>query len=227
MWDVAASSRVDYFIGISKAVVKRIEKFYRREAALIYPPVDVSRFQPSAKLEDYFLLVSRLIPYKRVDIVVHAFNALGLPLVVIGDGRDRPVLEALADGNIKFLGRVSDDELRDRVACCRAFIFPGEEDFGIAPLEAQAAGRPVIALAAGGALETVLDGKTGKFFYSQTPEALAEAVRGFDQTNFDIKAIVEHAKAFGTDLFKEQLQRYIEEKAEEHRRNFLLTQSGL
>ena len=139
-------------------------------------------FRPpaGAAAGDYFLSLGRLIPYKRVDLAVRAFNALGLPLVVIGDGRDRAGLERIAGPNVRFLGRVSDEEKQRYLAGCRAFLFPGEEDFGIAPLEAQAAGRPVIAYAAGGALDTVREGVTGEFFREATPESLAEAVRRFD-----------------------------------------------
>ncbi len=152
---------------------------------------------------DYFLWVGRLIPYKRVDLAVRAFNELGLPLVVIGDGRDRANLERLAKPNVRFLGRLDNVEMRRYMAGCRAFIFPAEEDFGITPLEAQAAGRPVIAYAAGGALDTVIEGVTGEFFRQPTAESLAEAVRHFDASRYDPDACVANARRFDTDSFKE------------------------
>lgn len=215
-WDVAAANRVDYFIGISRAVVARIRKVYRREAALIYPPVDTTLFAPSPEVEDYFLVLSRLVPYKRVDLVVEAFNELGLPLLIVGDGRDRPALEAKARANIRFSGHLPRQQIPPLLARCRALIFPGEEDFGIAPLEAQAAGRPVVALGAGGALETVQDGVTGKLFMEQTPQALAEAVCQLEKMVFDPKTIREHAARFDTTIFQTKMRAFIAEKLEEH-----------
>ncbi len=217
LWDQAAANRVDHFVAISRTVQRRIAKTYRRDAAIIYPPVDTNRFAPSSSHDDYFLIVSRLIPYKRIDLAVRAFNKLGLPLVVIGDGRDRDSLQALAESNIQFLGRVSDEAIGDYLARCRAFVFPGQEDFGIAPVEAQAAGRPVIAYAAGGALDTVRDGVTGTFFYEQTPEALIETVRDFDETGYDPAVIRRHAEQFDKRVFKERLSAFIEEKIAEHK----------
>ena len=146
--------------------------------------------------------MGRLIPYKRVDLAVRAFSQLGLPLVVIGDGRDRAALERLAGPNVRFLGRVSDEEKRRYLAGCRAFLFPGEEDFGITPLEAQAAGRPVIAYAAGGALDTIQEGVTGEYFRQPTVEALAEVVRGFDPSRYDPAACVANARRFDTANFQ-------------------------
>jgi glycosyltransferase involved in cell wall biosynthesis len=205
VWDVAAAKRVDAFVAISRVVADRIQKFYRREATIIYPPVDTQAFQPAGAADDFFLVASRLIPYKRVDLVVDAFNQLGLPLKVVGDGRDRANLQSRASTNIEFLGRVSDAELRNLYARCRAFIFPGEEDFGIAPVEAQACGRPVIAFAAGGALDTVVDGTTGTYFQEQTPDSLAAAVRTFDTLSWDADAIRANAERFSVDTFRSQL----------------------
>ena len=221
--DFAASRRVDYFIAISEAIRERIRKFYQRESALIYPPVDTRRFELSSEIEDYFLVVSRLVPYKRVDIVVAAFSQLGLPLLIAGDGRDRDRLEAMSKPNVRFLGRVAEEELPKLLARCRAFIFPGEEDFGIAPLEAQAAGRPVIAYAAGGALETVVEGATGRFFLVQRAEALAEVVRHFDEKDYDSTAIRRHAQRFDTDVFKEQFGAFVAEKIAEYGSKSLVT----
>ncbi|MGQ9625561.1 MAG: glycosyltransferase [Anaerolineae bacterium] len=221
LWDRVAADRVDHFIAISSAVQSRIAKYYRRDSAVIHPPVDTASyeayFSPDGH-DDYFLIASRLIPYKRIDLAVQAFNELGLPLVVLGEGRDRPRLEALARPNIEFKGRVSEEELKSYVARCRAFIFPGLEDFGIAPVEAQAAGRPVIAYAGGGALDTVLEGVTGTFFREQTPQALAEAVRNFEDSHFDPETIRRHASRFDRETFKQRLSRFIEEKYDTHKR---------
>ncbi|MGE5602921.1 MAG: glycosyltransferase, partial [Nitrososphaerales archaeon] len=160
-WDYAAAQRVHHFIAISREIQDRIRHFYDRDSTVIYPPVDIQRFSPStAGLGDYFLAGGRLIPYKRTDLAVQACSELGLRLLVFGDGRDRPALERMAGQSVTFLGRVPPDDLARLYAGARAFIFPGLEDFGIAPLEAQAAGRPVIAFAGGGALETVLPRRT-------------------------------------------------------------------
>jgi len=216
LWDRAAADRVDHFIAISWTVQRRIAKYYRRDSIVIHPPVDTSKYTPSDYHDDYFLIVSRLIPYKRIDLAVRAFNELGLPLVIIGDGRDCHSLRALARSNIEFLGHIPDGKLGDYFARCRAFIFPGQEDFGIAPVEAQAAGRPVIAYAAGGALDTVREGVTGAFFYDQTPEALIQVIKEFDETGYDPAVIRRHAERFDKRVFKERLSAFIEEKYADH-----------
>jgi len=215
-WDRLAADRVDEFIAISTEVQRRIAKVYRRDSALIFPPVDTGRFAQTAPAEDgdYFLVVSRLIPYKRVDLAVKAFTALKLPLLIAGDGRDRARLEALAGPNVRFLGRVPDAELPGLLARCRAFLFPGYEDFGIAPVEAQAAGRPVIAYAAGGALDTVIEGVTGLFFREPTPEALAEAVCRFNPRDFNPDVIRQHARQFDKRVFQRKLMALLEERGQ-------------
>ncbi|MDQ7029414.1 MAG: glycosyltransferase [Ardenticatenia bacterium] len=157
------------------------------------------------------MIVSRLIPYKRIDLAVRAYNQLKRPLVIIGDGRDRHALEAMAGPTVRFVGRVSDEELPHWVQGCRAFVFPGEEDFGIAPVEAQAAGRPVIAYAAGGALDTVVEDVTGVFFHEPTPEALAEAVERVDMLAFDPQVIQSHARQFDVEHFKERFRHFVQE----------------
>ena len=205
LWDVTSSSRVDEFIAISRAVKSRIRKFYRRDATILFPPVDTTQFAPTRDVEDYFLVVSRLVPYKRVDLAIQAFNRLGLPLRVIGEGRDRARLESMAQPNVQFLGYVNDGERRRHFARYQALIFPGEEDFGLVPVETQASGRPVIAYAAGGALDTVEDGKTGVFFAERTVDALCAAVERFTGITFYTGAIVAHAAAFDTTIFKEKL----------------------
>ncbi|MBZ0299983.1 MAG: glycosyltransferase, partial [Anaerolineae bacterium] len=175
-WDYRAAQRVDHFIAISTEIRQRIQTYYGRDSIIIYPPVDTTRFQPSSTVEDYFLIVSRLIPYKRIDLAVQAATRLGLPLKIGGRGRDLERLQALAGPTVEFLGFVPDDELPDLMARCRAFLFPGLEDFGIAPVQAQAAGRPVIAFGGGGALDTVVPGKTGEHFQALEVDALAQVM---------------------------------------------------
>jgi glycosyltransferase involved in cell wall biosynthesis len=215
-WDRLAADRVDHFVAISGQVQRRIRKYYRRDSTIIYPPVETGRFTPADSCDDYFLIVSRLIPYKRIDLAVQAFNQLGRPLKIVGDGRDRPALERAAGPHVEFLGRLPDDESVTLLQRCRAFIFPGHEDFGIAPLEANAAGRPVIAYRAGGALDTVVEGKTGLFFDEPTPESLAAAVRALDEANFEPAAIRQHALRFDKAAFQRELMRFIEKKYTEH-----------
>ena len=211
-WDYAAAQQVNHFIAISTAVQTRIRRFYGRDSVVIYPPVDTDRYTPSAApLGDYFLVVSRLIPYKRVDLAVQAFTELGLPLVVVGDGRDRAKLEAISGPSITFLGQVPyGPELLTLYQRCQAFVFPGLEDFGIAPVEAQAAGRPVIAYAGGGALDTVQEGVSGAFFHEQTPEALASVVRGFAAADYDPLACRSNAERFNAETFRSELTAFIE-----------------
>ncbi|MEA3459921.1 MAG: glycosyltransferase, partial [Chloroflexota bacterium] len=220
LWDRAATERVDHFVAISETVRRRIAKFYGRDSVVIHPPVDTTKYTPAPSHDDYFLIVSRLVPYKRIDLAVRAFDQLGLPLVIVGDGRDRTSLEEMAGPNIRFLGRLPEEEVKELMAHCRAFVFPGREDFGIAPVEAQAAGRPVIAYAAGGALDTIVEGVTGTFFHEQMPEALAEAVEEFDDTRYDPAVIRQNAERFDKSVFKEQFERFVEEKLAEHRERF-------
>jgi len=211
-WDYAAAQRVHYWIAISTEVQARIQRYYGRESVVIPPPVDTSRFRPASRRDDYFLILSRLIPYKRIDLAVQAFNELGLPLVIAGDGRDRPRLQAMARSNITFLGRVDDQRAAELMARCRAFVFPGSEDFGIAPVQAQAAGRPVIAFAGGGALDTVQEGVTGLFFHEPTPSSLAAAIRRFDDKLFDPATLREFALRFDVQVFKRTLGTFIADK---------------
>ncbi len=217
-WDVTVSNTVDHFIAISRTVAARIRKYYRRESIVIYPPVRTDVFSHTCPPGDYYLVVSRLIPYKRIDLAVDAFNRLGLPLKIVGDGRDRAALQSRAARNVEFLGKVSDAELEQLYLGCRGFLFPGEEDFGIAPVEAQAAGRPVVAYAAGGALDTVLDGETGVLFWEQTPEALAAAVRRLECLALDSERIRAHARRFDRSVFRQQLADFVRSAWAEHQR---------
>lgn len=212
-WDIATAQNVDRFVAISRAVAARIAKYYRRAATVIYPPVQCAAFEPRpGQVDDYYLIVSRLIPYKRIDLAIDAFNQLGLRLKIVGSGgRDEPALRARAGRTVEFLGRVSDEELRTLYARCQAFIFPGEEDFGIAPLEANASGRPVVAFAGGGALDTVQDGTTGVLFEEQTPAALAAAVQRQRTISWDPLALRRHAERFDASVFRTQLGAFVEE----------------
>jgi glycosyltransferase involved in cell wall biosynthesis len=211
-WDYAAAQRVHHLIAISTEIQARIKKYYGRESVVIHPPVDTARFHLAPRHDDYGLIISRLIPYKRIDLAVQAFNKLGLPLVIAGEGRDRARLQAMAKSNITFLGRVGDAHAAELMANCRAFIFPGLEDFGITPVEAQAAGRPVIAFAGGGALDTVQEGITGLFFHEPTWQSLAEAVRRLDDHQFNPTTSREFALRFDKQVFKHKLSEFIADK---------------
>ncbi len=215
-WDFRAAQRVNHFIAISTEIQQRIKRYYKRESDIIYPPVDIRRFAPQRHHGDYYLIVSRLIPYKRIDLAIEAFNRLGMPLVVAGVGRDAARLEKLAKPNVQFLGRVPDADLPDLMARCKAFVFPGREDFGITPVEAEASGRPVIAFGAGGALDTVIDGETGVLFEEQTVESIIGAVKRFRSLRFDSDLIRCHAERFSTETFKRELTAFIEEKYADH-----------
>jgi glycosyltransferase involved in cell wall biosynthesis len=213
LWDVVTSDRVDAFAANSHEVARRIQRYYRREAEVIAPPVDLPPYAPQPG-DDFYLAGGRLIPYKRIELIVEAFTKLRLPLKIFGDGRDRPRLERLAGPNVEFLGWVDEPARRDLFARCRAFIFPGEEDFGITPLEAMAAGRPVIAFGAGGALETVHDGVTGRFFFEPSAAALAAAVAAARTDRYDPLTIRRHAESFGRRVFLERMRDLIDETVE-------------
>ncbi len=218
-WDYAAAQRVTRFVAISSEIQGRIRTYYNRDSIVIHPPVDLHRYHPAALRDDYYLVVSRLIPYKRIDLAIEAFNRLGRPLWIAGDGRDVERLRSMAEPNIKFLGRVPDADLPDLVARCKAFVFPGHEDFGLAPVEAQAAGRPVIAYGAGGARDTVIDGVSGVLFAEQTADALSDAVRRLDAIDFDPSAIRANAARFDLRAFKQKLGTFVEEQYQNWKRN--------
>ncbi|PJE57579.1 MAG: glycosyltransferase family 4 protein [Candidatus Portnoybacteria bacterium CG10_big_fil_rev_8_21_14_0_10_38_18] len=218
LWDREAAYRVDRFVSNSEFVAKRIEKYYKQHATVIYPPVDTKFFTPSYKpAEKYYLMVGRLLVYKRFDIAIEAFNNLELPLKIIGSGPELKKLRKIANWNIEFLGEIHSDKLREYYQNCQALIFPQEEDFGIVALEAMACGRPVIAYRGGGALESIKEGKTGVFFDNQGVSSLAEAVKNFDLSKFNPKIIREHALKFDKEIFKKKIKDFVEKTYYENR----------
>jgi len=212
LWDVASANLVDVFVANSHYVARRIWKVYRREARVIYPPVDVDRFTPRSQREDFYLTLSRLVPYKKIDLIVEAFTRLGLPLVVIGDGPDFDKVKRFAGPNVQLLGYQPDSVVKDYMERCKAFVFAAEEDFGITPVEAQAAGAPVIAYGKGGVTETVVPGETGIFFHEQTVESLSEAVQEFEtgKYRFDLERIRENAERFSKARFQREFSELVE-----------------
>lgn len=211
IWDVTTAARVDHFIANSSFIAKRIEKFYRREAEVIFPPVDTAEFAVSPAVGGHYLLAGEMVSYKRADLAVEAFNASGRKLVVVGDGEMREALERKSGPNITFLGRVPFAELKQQFATCKALIFPGEEDFGIIPVEVMACGRPVIAYGRGGALDTVIEGVSGVLFHEQTADSLNDAISRFEQEPglvADPESIRELAQGFDTAVFKEKFSAF-------------------
>lgn len=218
MWDYTAAQRVDKFVANSHFVARRIKKYYRREAEIIYPPVATSQFDISTEVDKYFLIVSRLRPYKRVDLAVRAFNKLGLPLKIIGSGEEEGRLRKMAKPNIEFLGALPDKARNRYYRRARAFINPQEEDFGITVVESMAAGRPVIAYRSGGAVESIIEGVTGKFFEEQSWEALADAVIRFEVNDYNPVKIKEHASKFDAAVFRDKMKKFVEQEWHKSRR---------
>ncbi len=232
-WDVASSKRVDKFIAISRYIADRIKKNYGRESDIIFPPVDSTYFKPAPSNGDFYLMVSPLAPNKRVDIAIKAFNKISLPLKIIGSGQEEKRLEKMAGKDITLMGWQRDEIVKEHYLNCKALIFPGVEDFGIVPLEAQACGKPVIAYGKGGALETIIsldrdklriksengqsNNATGLFFYEQTPESLAHAVHHFEEVKdvFDKQQIRKNAESFDRVIFKDKIKNYVEQKYSE------------
>ena len=206
-WDVGSSKNVSEFIAISNHIKNKINTVYNREALVIYPPVDISNY-PKSDAGNYYLMVAALVPYKRTDIAIKAFNNLKYPLKIIGTGPEEPKLKKLAGPNIEFLGWLSDAEIKQYYANCKAFIFPQVEDFGITAVEAQAAGKPVIAFGKGGAAETVIDGITGKYFNEPTAETLENTIKTFETMKFDQNKIRENAKKFSQEHFKKEINAF-------------------
>lgn len=229
--DFISAQRVDKFLAISENVKRRIKKYYRREAEVIYPPVDIKKFAPAKinrinktnktdRTNNYFLVVSRLVAYKRVDIIIEAFNNLGWPLKIIGQGREKKKLEGLAKGNIEFLGgQLTDKEMLRYYQNCTALVFAGLEDFGLVSLEAQACGKPVVAYGEGGLLEAVRPGKTGEFFWPQTSQALTETVRRFDDKKYKSSHCRQNAVKYNLARFKRQFKNMVELEMTNYFRN--------
>lgn len=214
-WDFLSAARVDRFAANSAFVAARIAKYYRREATVIHPPVDVDNFAIASEIGDYYLAFGQLVRYKRFDLAVQAFTRMGKRLLVVGIGEEEKRLRALAGPNVEFLGWRSDVQIRDLLSGCRALIFPGEEDFGIVPVEAMASGRPVLAYGRGGALETVVDRKTGLLFPEQTVDSLCDAVATFEAIadSFDPQQIRAHAETFRPEVFAERIRALVAETA--------------
>ncbi len=218
-WDIESAQRPDYYVANSYNVAQRIRKYYRRDvAAVIPPPIETERYAPAPPSEvgSHFLIVSRLVGYKRIDLAVQACSQLGLPLRIVGTGPDLAGLKRIAGPTVEFLGRLPDAAVAREFARCRALIFPGEEDFGMTPLECMASGRPVVAFGAGGALETVCDGKTGVLFQSQTAEALAAALAAVSGMEFSPEALQSYAAGFGVKVFEARMMRFLESATEQH-----------
>lgn len=214
LWDVISSQRVDAFIANSYYIARRIQKTYGRSSFVIYPPVDTDYFSFSPQKENYYITASRMVPYKRVDLIVEAFSHMPQrKLIVIGEGPERGKIQAKAKANIQFLGAVPNLVLKQYLQKARAFLFAAVEDFGIAPIEAMSTGTPVIAYGRGGVLETVLEGKTGVFFQKQTPLDLIQAVENFEKLSLDYRAIHEHAKPFNKHRFQREFKQLIETQA--------------
>lgn len=231
MWDQASAARVDYFVANSENVARRIRKLYRREAEVTHPPVEMGDFKSANRHGDYYLVVGQLVNYKRVDLAIEACNKLGRRLRIVGTGEEYKRLKRMAGPTVEFLGTLSDEEVREQYAGCRALLFPGEEDFGMVPVEAQACGRPVIAFGKGGARETVagLDDEaaaasperaTGIFFDRQTTDLLIEAMLRFETFahRFSPEFIRANAEKFSKEKFVEKMSRFVRAKLEEHHR---------
>jgi glycosyltransferase involved in cell wall biosynthesis len=222
-FDYGAAQKVDRFIGISTFVAERINRCYGREAEVIFPPVDVTAFDWTRNAENFYLIVGQLVPYKRVDLAITAFNNLRLPLVVIGDGSELSSLRKLAGRTVRLLGWQPFSVIKDHFERCRAFLYPQIEDFGITALEAQAAGRPVIAYRAGGALDTVIEGQTGAFFDQQTTESLVEAVRRFEteQSRYRPESCRKNAERFNPERFRSEIKAFLSKYYPEMFREYL------
>lgn len=217
LWDMRTTAGVDYYIANSHFVARRIKKLYKREATVIHPPVDLERFNVGENKEDFYVTVSRLVPYKKVDLIVRAFNQMtGRKLVVIGDGPELKILKKMAKSNITFLGFQNNDVIEDTLQRAKAFIYAAQEDFGIVPVEAQACGTPVIAYGKGGALETVISGETGYFFFEQNEEALIESIEKFESSpSLNPLEIRKNAEKFSKERFLREMREFVAEKAKD------------
>jgi glycosyltransferase involved in cell wall biosynthesis len=210
IWDIISSNRVDYFIANSNYIAKRIKKIYNRDSVVIYPPVDVNKFNLVNKKEDYYFTASRMVPYKKMELIIRAFNKMPeKKLLVSGDGPEFNKIKSIAGKNIELLGFVKSDKLSQYLEKAKAFVFAAEEDFGIIPVEAQACGTPVIAFGKGGVLETVIEHKTGVFFYKQEEESIINAVNKFETLNFDYKDIRENTMRFSKERFESEIKHFV------------------
>lgn len=214
-WDYAAAQRPDYLIANSKTVQDRIRKYYNRDSRVIFPPVEVDKFNVTEKDKDYYLVVSRLIPYKRVDLAVLACSRLKKKLIVVGNGPELGPLRKLASDDVEFVEKADDQHVRNLYKYAKGFIFTAYEDFGITPVEAMASGVPVIAYGKGGASESVVDKKTGLFFDEQTPDCLEAAILDFERLNFSKKIIRQHSEKFSKNRFVDDIKKMISEKYED------------
>ncbi|MFA6973230.1 MAG: glycosyltransferase [Parcubacteria group bacterium] len=217
VWDRVSADRPDKLIANSNFIARRIKKYYKRESIVIHPPIETQKFYVSPEHDDYFLMVGRFMAYKRFDIVIEAFNQLGLPLKIIGRGPEKKRLEKIAKTNIEFLGRVDDAKLADYFSKARAFIFPQEEDFGLTAIEAMASGRPVIAFRGGDIPEHIEEGRTGMFFETQTAADIVAAIGRFKDADFDPAYIRGTALKFDRELFKSKIKDYIETELALHK----------
>lgn len=215
LWDSASANRVDHFVANSHTVAKRIQKYYRRPSDVIYPPVDTHKFKPQKNIGEYYLAGGRLVPYKRLDMIVETFNRLQWPLKIFGVGPEMQRLKKHARPNIEFLGQINENEKIDLMAHARAYLNPQIEDCGITAIEAMAAGRPVIAFAEGGATETIIPNETGVYFYGQTWEKLLDTLLNFDHTAWDGEKINAHAQQYNSQYFKNNLQKFVNDRFEE------------
>ncbi len=210
-WDQLASDRPDFYIANSLNVQKRLKKYYKTQSDIIYPPVDTERFKAKSDHLGYFLIVSTLTPYKKIDLAIQLFNKIGRRLVVIGDGPQKSYLEDIAGENIEFLGFKSDEVVKEYMQNCRAFIFPGEEDFGITPVEAMACGKPVLAYGKGGATETIISGKTGEFFFEPTVESMEDGLARlmYNEKFYKPNTIRRHSLQFSKEIFEKKIREKI------------------
>jgi glycosyltransferase involved in cell wall biosynthesis len=222
IWDKVSADRVDYWIANSENSKNRISKYYQKDATVIYPPVDVEKIEFSSNQGDYYLIVSRLEPYKKIKLAVEAFNKSGKELYIIGEGSEYAELKEIAKDNIKLLGWQSDESMHNYLKNARAFIFPGEEDFGITPVEAMAAGKPVIAFDKGGVKESVIENETGIFFKEENADSLAEAIIKFEKMTFDPQQCRERAEHFSEKNFKENFKKFVETKVAEYKKEYEL-----
>lgn len=212
IWDASSANRVDYFIANSNYIAKRIQKVYRRDSTTIYPPVNIERFSLCTEHDEYYFTASRMVPYKKMDLIVRAFAKMpDKQLYVAGTGPELKKIEQFVSPNVHLMGYVSDEDMIAQVSKAKAFVFAAEEDFGIVPVEAQATGTPVICYGKGGTLETIVDGETGVYFHEQTEDSLIDAVNRFERMSFNPVVIRKNAEKFSQELFRENICKFVEE----------------